>query len=98
MKVVWKGGMAQWVLFGIIAAVIGMVVLVLAVLGLAACVLLAGFFSAAAALASRRRRNGASRWAARKECPVDRSEPGDRCVDLDKDSYTVRIVDTKKPL
>ena len=99
MNALWKGGalrggMAQWVLFGAVAAVAGLVVVVLAALGLAVGVLLIGIISAAAALASRRR-GRVSAYAAR--AASDGSEAAGDCVELNKDAYTVRIVDEKTP-
>ena len=99
MNVIWKGGalrggMAQWVLFGAVAAVVGLVAFVLAALGLVLGALLIGIISVAAALGVRRR-GGVSVYAAR---PVpDGREPAGDCVELDKDAYTVRIVDESKP-
>ena len=99
MNVIWKGGvlrggMAQWALFGAIAAVVGLVAFVLAALGLVLGALLVGIISVAAALGSRRRAD-ASVYAVR-EAPDGCKSAGD-CVELDKDAYTVRIVDEKKP-
>jgi hypothetical protein len=99
MNVIWKGGalrggMAQWVLFGAVAAVVGLVAFVLAALGLVLGALLIGIISVAAALGARRR-GGVSAYAART-VPEGREAAGD-CVELDKDAYTVRIVDEKKP-
>jgi len=103
MNVIWKGGterggMAQWVFFCAVAAAIGLVAFVVAALGLVVAALLLGIISVAAALASRRRAGGASIYAVGAEHPVadGRESEGD-CVELDKDSYTVRIVDEKKP-
>ena len=98
MNMLWKGvsprgGMAQWVLFGVVAAVAGLVIVVLAALGLVVGALLIGIISAAAALASRRRR--VSPYAAR--AASDGREPQGDCVELDKDAYTIRIVDEKTP-
>ena len=97
MNVIWKGvalrgGMAQWALFGALAALVGFVAFVLAALGLVLGALLVGIFSVAVALGSRRR-GGASGYAVRP----DGREPAGDCVELDKDAYTVRIVDEKKP-
>jgi hypothetical protein len=90
MKVIWKGGtsrggMGQWVFFCLIAALIGFAALVVVALGLVVGAVLVGIISIAAALASRRRAGGASVYAEEK------------CVELDKDSYTVRVVDEKSP-
>ena len=99
MNMTWKGGtlrggMAQWALFGALAAVAGLVAFVLAALGLILGALLIGVISIAAALGSRRR-GAASVYAARTV--PDGREPAGDCVELDKDAYTVRIVDEKKP-
>jgi len=99
MNMTWKGGtlrggMAQWALFGALAAVVGLVALVLAALGLVLGALLIGIISVAAVLGSRRR-GGVSAYGART-VPDGREAAGD-CVELDKDAYTVRIVDEKKP-
>ena len=99
MNVIWqgralRGGMAQWVFFGVVAAVVGLVAAVLAALGLVLGALLLGFISVAAALGSRRR-SGAFVYDV-LTAPVGRDPAGD-CVELDKDAYTVRIVDEKKP-
>jgi len=98
MKVIWKGGtlrggMAQWALFGIVAAVIGLVTFVLVALGLVVGVALVGIFSVATALASRRRHGGASVYVVRTAS--DKREPEGACVELGKDAYTVCIVDEK---
>ena len=98
MRVVWKGGpvqggMAQWALFGAVAVAVGLVAFVLAALGLVVGAILVGIFSVAAALASRRRR-AASPYAARMASEA--REPAGDCVELGKDSYTVRIVDENK--
>ena len=100
MNVIWKGGlpqggMAQWTLFGAVAAVVGLVAFVLAALGLVVGALLVGFFSVATVLASRRRRGGASAYTV-PASPDGRGSQGD-CVELGKDAYTVRIVDEKHP-
>jgi len=84
--------MAQWALFGAVVAVGGLVAFVLAALGLVVGGLLVGFFSVATILASRRRRGGASAYAARR---ADGRGSEGYCVELDKDAYTVRIVDEK---
>jgi hypothetical protein len=87
-----RGSMAQWVLFGAVAAVVGLVALVLAALGLVVGVLLAGIFFVATTLALRRRRGGVSSYAAPAQRPAgERKAQGD-CVDLGSDAYTVRIV------
>jgi hypothetical protein len=100
MNVIWKGGlqrggMAQWALFGAVAAVVGLVAFVLAALGLVVGALLVGFFSVATVLVSRRRRGGASAYAVRTAADGHGSEGA--CVELGKDAYTVRIVDEKHP-
>jgi predicted lipid-binding transport protein (Tim44 family) len=99
MNVLWKGGllrggMAQWVLFGAVAAVAGLVIVVLAALGLVVAALLIGIISAAAAPASRRR-GRVSAYAVR--AASDGREPRGDCVELGRDAYTVRIVDEKTP-
>ena len=83
--------MAQWVFFGALAAA-GLVVLVLAALGLAVGALLIGALSAAA-LVGQRRRSRVATYAA----DADERVPDGVCVELDKDAYTVRIVDEKTP-
>jgi len=100
MNVIWKGGvprggMAQWALFGAVAAVVGLVAFVLAALGLVVGALLVGFFSVATVLASRRRRGGASTYTG--STASDAHGSGGDCVELSKDAYTVRIVDEKNP-
>jgi len=103
MNVIWKGGtprgsMAQWALLCAVAALIGLVAFVVAALGLVVGVLLFGIISVAAALASRRRAGGVSVYAVSAErAAAGRREPEGDCVELDADSYTVRIVDEKKP-
>ena len=106
MKLLWKGGtprngMTQWALFGLVAAVVGLAAFVLVALGLVVGAVLAGIFSVGALLASRRRAGGASVYAARTASghtePDGRKEAEGTCVELDKDAYTVRILDEKKP-
>ena len=98
MKIIWKGGtlrggMTQWMLFGIVAVAIGLVAFVLVALGLVVGVALVAILSVVTALASRRRRNDTSVYAVRTT--FDKREPEGDCVELDKDAYTVRIVDEK---
>ena len=90
---VWRGGMGQWALFGALAVVVGLVACVLAALGLVLGALLVGIISVAAALGSRRRVD-ASVYAVRTF--PDGCEPAGDCVELDREAYTVRIVDEKK--
>jgi hypothetical protein len=102
MDVFWKrkrlrSGTAQWVFFCAVAAAVGLVVFVLAALGLMVGALLAGIISVAVARASRRRADGASVYAVRTGRPAGGHEPEGTCVELDKDAYIVRIVDEKKP-
>ena len=101
MKILWKGGtlrgdMAQWMLFGAVAALAGLVAFVLAALGLVAGALLVGILSVGTALTSRRRRSGTGVYDVRTI--FDGRLPEGDCVELGKDSYTVRIADEKKPL
>ena len=96
MKVIWRsgppqGGVARWALFGIVAAVIGLGVLILVALGLAVGAALVGIFSVGAAWLSRRRAGYAGRTV------PDGCEAQGTCVELDRDSYTVRIVEENKP-
>ena len=101
MHMIWqggtsRGGVAQWLFFAAVVAVIGLVALVLAAFGLVVGAVLVGIFSVVMALISRRRHGGASVYAV----PIDSDgrEPEGDCVELSKDAYTVRIVDEKKPL
>jgi hypothetical protein len=86
--------MAQWALFGVVAAFGGFVAFVLAALGLVVGAALVGIFSVSAALLSRRRAGGASAYAG-DAAPDGRETEGD-CVELGRDAYTVRIVEGKK--
>ena len=90
-----RSGIAQWALFGAVAAVVALVAFVLAALGLVVGALLVGFFTVATMLASRRRSGGASAYSAHTASEGRGSEGG--CVELGKDAYTVRIVDEKNP-
>jgi hypothetical protein len=98
MHVIWRGGIlrggkAQWVFFGAIAAVIGLAAFVLVALGLVVAVLLVGIFCVATALASRRR-GGIRVYAARTV--ADGREPEGDYVELGQDAYTVRVVGEKQ--
>jgi len=77
--------------------VLGFAAFVLAALGLVLGVLLVGGILVVTALASRRRRGAASGYAARMGRFSGGRDPLGNCVELDRDSYTVRIVDDKKP-
>jgi len=99
MKVIWKGGvprggMVQWVIFCAVALVVGLIAFVLVAFGLVVGAMLVGFFSVVTALASRRRRSGVSVYAERTAS--DGHAPKGDCVELDKDAYTIRIVDENK--
>ena len=96
MQVIWKngaarGGTAQWVLFGAVAAVVGFVAFILAALGLVAGALLAGITAVTWALTAHRRAGGTA------PRPSDGREPERDCVELGREAYTVRIVDEKNP-
>jgi len=99
MKLDWqggmlRGGMAQRAFIGIVAAVGGLVAIVPAALGLIAGVALTGI-AVGAVWFSRRRAGKAARG---RNTDVDgRAAAGD-CVDLDKDAYTVRVVEEEKTL
>jgi hypothetical protein len=100
MKVIWRGGtprggMAQWALFGAVAAVVGLVAFVFVAFGMVVGAVLAGVFSVGAALASRRRTGGTSVYGGRMA--PDRSEAEGKCVELGGDAYTVRVVEEEKP-
>jgi hypothetical protein len=86
--------MAQWMLFGAVAALIGLVAFVTVGLGLVLGALLAGILSVATALASRRRRGGTSPYT---RMAAAGREPEEDCVDLGMDAYTVRVVDAQEP-
>ena len=92
--------MAQWMLFGLVAAVIGLMAFVLVALGLVVGAVLAGILFVGGLLASRRRAGGASVYGARtvseRTASGGRKEAEGDCVELDKDAYTVRILDEKK--
>ncbi|MDR2696317.1 MAG: hypothetical protein LBC79_08080 [Deltaproteobacteria bacterium] len=99
MNVLWKGGtrrggMAQWVFFCAVAAIAGLVILVLVALGLAVGALLIGIISAAAVFGQRRRGRVPTYDA---HTAADGRDPGGPCVELDREAYTVRIVDEKTP-
>jgi len=99
MKILWqgktpRGGIVQWVIFGALALVVGLVAFVLVAFGLVVGALLVGFFSVATALASRRRRRGVSVYAERTAS--DGHEAKGDYVELDKDAYTVRVMDENK--
>jgi hypothetical protein len=80
--------MARWVLFGVVAVAVGLAAFVLLALGLIVGAALVGIFSVGAALLARRRAGNVP-YAGRKA--------EGNCVELGRDSYTVQIVEEKKP-
>lgn len=83
----------QWVLFGAVAVVVGLVTFVLAMVGLVAGALLAGIFSVITALSSRRRGSASGHVV---HTASDECEAKGGFVELDKDAYTTRVVDEEK--
>jgi len=97
MKLIWRGGtargsMAQRAFIGIVAAVGGLVAFVPAALGLIAGVALTGV--ALGAVWFLRRRAGKAACGRHTDAGGRAAEG--TCVDLDKDSYTIRVVEEKQ--
>ena len=102
MNKIWSksplpGNPAQWLVWGIVAVVVGFIIFILATVGLLVGAVLVALLSLGIGFSSKRRQRKSSAYFYRVNPQVPPEAEKD-CVDMDRDQYTVRVIDEKKQM